>query len=141
MSYSSPKKLSRLSLVIIVLLGCCTVWIVSNWAGKTRAAIIGKWQTQGSVNETIEFRKDGTVINSHDITAGPPGNTRTLKEETKGRYTVTGENHVNLQINTGDTNQPELLFNCEVYFHGDTMDMTMTVPGESRGQMTLKRLE
>jgi len=126
---------------ITVLAGGCAVFILSSCSKKASAAIVGKWQLR-SQKDTVEFRKDGTVINSHDVTAGPPGNTRVFKEETTSQYTFTDGNHMNLQINTGDTNHPAVTIHCEVHIHGDTMDVTMAAPGESRQhKLNFKRLD
>jgi hypothetical protein len=125
----------------VALLSCCATLILSSCSRKADVAIIGKWQVQGQ-KETIEFRKDGTVINSHDVTAGPPGNTHAFKEETTGKYTFTDGSHMNLQINTGDTNEPTISVSCDVHIHGDKMDATMTTPGDSqRHKVNFKRLE
>jgi hypothetical protein len=129
------------SLLIVALLSCCAALVLSSCSKKPSAAIIGKWQAQGS-KERVEFRKDGTVITTQDITAGPPGNTQSLEQETTGTYTFTDSSHMNLQVNTGDTNQPAISVSCEVQIHGDKMDVAVTMPGEKQQHKTIfKRLE
>ena len=141
MGASSFKRDLFPSLLIVALLSCCATLVLSSCSKKASAAIIGKWQVQGS-KERVEFRKDGTVITSHDITAGPPGNTRSFEEETTGKYTFTDGNNMNLQINTGNTNQPAMSISCEVHIHGNKMDMTMKAPGErQQHKANFKRLE
>ena len=121
------------SFPIVALLSCCATLILSSCSKKASVAIIGKWQVQGQ-KETIEFRKDGTVI-----TSGPTGNTQ---DETTGKYTFTDGSHMNLQINTGDTNEPTISVSCDVHIHGDKMDATMTMPGDSQQhKVNFKRLE
>ena len=107
---------------IALLLGCCAVLILSSCSEKTSDAIIGKWRVQ-STKEIVEFRKDGTVINPQD-------------QKQNGKYTFTDGSHMNLQMNTGNTNMPEMSASCEVQIHGDKMDMTITVPGKGQPQTT-----
>jgi uncharacterized Rossmann fold enzyme len=135
----SRKRNQFSFLLIFALLGCCAVLTFSSCSKKASVAIIGKWQVQGE-KDRIEFRKDGTVLNSHDITAGPPGDTRTFTEEKViGKYTFTDGNHMNFQMNTGNTNNPPISIICVVHIHGDKMDMTMAVPQQHK--VNFKRLE
>ncbi|HUZ06608.1 MAG TPA: hypothetical protein VMV89_03895 [Candidatus Paceibacterota bacterium] len=139
MNTTSWKRNRFSSLLTVVLLGCCAILAFSSCSKKASVAIIGKWQVQGDTDR-IEFRKDGTVLNSHDITAGPPGNTRTFTQETvMGKYTFTDDNHMNLQMKAGNTNNPPISIICIVHVHGDQMDMTMTVPQQHK--VNFKRLE
>ena len=129
------------TLLIVALLSCCAALGLSSCSKKASAAIIGKWQVQGS-KDRIEFRKDGTVIISQDITAGPPGNTRTFEQETTSKYAFSDGNHMNWEISTGDTNQPINSISCEVHIIGDKMSMAMIAPGDhQQHQMSFKRLE
>ena len=133
MGTSSLRRNLFPSFLIVALLSCCATPILSSCSKSPSAAIIGKWQVQGS-KEAIEFRKDGTVI-----TSGPTGDTQ---DETTGKYTFTDGNHMNLQINTGDTNEPAISVSCEVHIHGDKMDATMTTPGDSqRHKVNFKRMK
>ena len=128
MNHSPQTFLSRISLFIAVLFGCCAVLALSSCSKKASAAIIGKWQPQGS-KETVEFRKDGTLVNPQN----PNQN---------GKYTFTDGSHINLQINTGNTNMPEMSASCEVHINGDKMDMTVTAPGQGQRQKQhFKRLK
>lgn len=130
------------SLLIVALLSCCAVLVLSSCSKKASAAIIGKWRDQ-STKETVEFRKDGTLITAQEITAGPPGNTQTVKNETTGTYTFTDSSHMDMQINTGNTNQPAISVSCEVHIDGDKMNIVATVSGDRhhRTQRTsLKRM-
>jgi hypothetical protein len=122
MNHSSRKFSCRTRIVIALLLVCCAVPILSSCSKKASDAIIGKWRVQ-STKETIEFRKDGTVINLQD-------------QEQNGKYTFTDGSHMNLQINTGNTNMPEVSASCEVHINGDKMDMTLTVSGQRQQQKT-----
>jgi len=110
------------SLLIAALLSCCAVLLLSSCSKKASAAIIGKWRVQ-STKDTVEFRKDGTFINPQD-------------QKQNGKYTFTDGSHMNLQINTGNTNMPEISASCEVHIQGDKMDMTVTVSGQGRQQKT-----
>ena len=140
MRTSSLKRDLFPSLLIAALLSCCAVLLLSSCSKKASAAIIGKWQVQGS-KERVEFRKDGTVITAQEITAGPPGNTQTVKNETTGTYTFTGSSHMNMQINTGNTNQPTISVSCEVRIDGDKMSIVATVSGDRQPQRaSLKRM-
>ena len=133
MNATSPKSGLFSSLLVVALLSCCATLILSSCSKKTSDAIIGKWQVQGQ-KETIEFRKDGTVI-----TSGATGNTQ---DETTGKYTFADGNHMDLQINTSNTNEPVISVSCEVHIHGNKMDATMTTPGDSqRHKVNFKRLE
>jgi hypothetical protein len=124
------------SLLVVALLSCCVTLALSSCSKQASVAIIGKWQVQGE-RDVIEFRKEGKVITSHDITAGPPGNTRVFKEATAGKYTFTEGNHMNLQMDTGG-----ISIRCGVHIHGDQMDMTMTAPGDSQQhKVNFKRQE
>jgi len=141
MNPSSPKRGRLSSLLIVALLGGCTVLTFSSCAKKASVAIIGKWQVQRQQDQ-VEFRKDGTVITSHKTTAGPPGNTHTFKEETTGKYVFTDGTHMDLQINEGNTNAPVPTIRCEVHINGDQMDMTMTAPRENQQhKVSFKRLK
>ncbi len=118
---TSTRKRNRFSSTLTVaLLGCCAVLAFSSCSKKTSAAIIGKWQVQAT-KEIVEFRKDGTFFNPQD-------------QKQTGKYTFTDGSHMNLQINTGNTNMPEMSASCEVHIHGDKMDMTVTVPGQRQQQ-------
>jgi hypothetical protein len=128
MNHSPQKFSSRISLFIAVLFGCCAVLTLSSCSKKASAAIIGKWQVQAT-KEIVEFRQDGTFINPQD-------------QKQNGQYTFTDGNHMNLKINTGNTNMPEMSASCEVHIHGDKMDMTVTVPGQGQKQKEhFKRLD
>ena len=141
MNISSIKRIRFPSLLVVVLLCSGAVLLLPSCSKKASAAIIGKWQVQGS-KERVEFRKDGTVVTFHDITAGPPGNTRSIEEETTGKYIFTDRSHMSLQINAGNTNQPPLSISCEVHIHGNRMDMNMTAQGENQRHKTnFKRLD
>ena len=116
------------SLLVIALLCCCAALILSSCSKKTSTAIIGKWQVQGS-KEPVEFLKDGTFINPQN-------------EKQNGKYTFTDGSHMNLQMNTGNTNMPEMSASCEVHINGDKMDMTVTIPGQGQKQKThFKRIK
>ena len=110
------------SLLIAALLSCCAVLLLSSCSKKESAAIIGKWRVQ-STKETVEFRQDGTFITLQD-------------QKQNGKYTFTDGSHMNLQINTGNTNMPEISASCEVHIQGDKMDMTVTVSGQGQKQKT-----
>ena len=127
-------------LLVVALLSCCAVLALSSCSKKASTAIIGKWRDQ-STKETVEFRKDGTLITAQEITAGPPGNTQTVNNETTGTYTFTDSSHMNLQINTDNTNQPTISVSCEVRIDGDKMSIVATVSGDRQPQRTsLKRM-
>jgi hypothetical protein len=115
------------ALLVVALLSSCAVLLLSSCSKKASVAIIGKWQVQGS-KETVEFRNDGTVINPQD-------------QKQNGKYTFTDGSHMNVQINTGNTNMPETSASCEVHIHGDKMDMTVTVPGQPQQKTHFKRLK
>ena len=122
MNYSSRKFCSHTRIIILLLLACCAVPIFSSCSKKASDAIIGKWRVQ-STKETVEFRQDGTFINLQD-------------QKQNGKYTFTDGSHMNLQINTGNTNMPEVSASCEVRINGDKMDMTLTVSGQRQQQRT-----
>ena len=133
MGTSSLRRNLFPSFLIVALLSSCATLILSSCSKSPSAAIIGKWQVQGQ-KETIEFRKDGTVI-----TSGTTGNTQ---DETTGKYTFADGNHMDLQINTSNTNEPVISVSCEVHIHGNKMDATMTTPGDSqRHKVNFKRME
>jgi major membrane immunogen (membrane-anchored lipoprotein) len=141
MNTSSSRRCQFPNWLIAAMFILCAMLLLTSCSKKASTAIIGKWQVQGS-KERVEFRKDGTVITSQDITAGPPGSTRSIEQETTGKYTFTDGSHMNLQINTGDTNQPAISVSCEVQIHGNKMNMTMTAPGErQQHKANFKRLE
>ena len=128
MNHSPQKFPSCISLFIAVAFGCCAVLTLSSCSKKASAAIIGKWQVQAT-KEIVEFRQDGTFINPQD-------------QKQNGKYTFTDGSHMNLKINTGNTNMPEMSASCEVHIHGDKMDMTVTVPGQGQKQKEhFKRLD
>ncbi|HEY5232741.1 MAG TPA: hypothetical protein VIK35_04325 [Verrucomicrobiae bacterium] len=113
------RNYSRSSfLFIVALMGCCAVLAFSSCSKKASAAIIGTWQAQAT-KEIIEFLKDGTAINPQN-------------QKQNGKYIFTDGNHMNLEIDTGDTNEPVISFRCEVQIHGDKMDVTMTAPGNNQ---------
>jgi hypothetical protein len=133
MHVSFLKRNLLSSLLMVALSSCCAALVLSSCSKGTSAAIIGKWQVQGS-KETVEFRKDGTVI-----TYAPSGE---VQVEDSGKYTFMDGSHMNLQTNGGDTNQPPTSISCEVHINGDKMDVTVTVPGGGqRHKSNLKRLK
>src|ERR1035441_8726432 len=103
MNASSFKRRQFPSKFIVALLVCCGALVLSSCSKKASTAIIGKWRAEAT-KETVEFRKDGTVITSHDV--GQPGIMRSLTEGTTGKYTFTDGTHMNVQISTGGTNNP-----------------------------------
>jgi hypothetical protein len=122
MKATSPKNGLFTSWLAIALLSCCVTLILSSCSKKANDAIIGKWRTQAT-KEIVEFRKDGTFVNPQD-------------QKQNGKYTFTDGSHMNLQIDTGNTNMPEMSASCEVHIHGDKMDMTVTVSGQRQQQKT-----
>jgi hypothetical protein len=116
----SIKRIRFPSFLVVALLSSCAVLLLPSCSKKASAAIIGKWQVQGT-KEISEFRKDGTVINPQN-------------EKQNGKYTFTDGSHMDLQINTGDTNQPTASASCKVQIHGDKMDWTITGPGQGQQQ-------
>jgi len=110
------------SLMIAALLSCCAALLLSSCSKKASAAIIGKWRVQAT-KEIVEFRQDGTFINPQD-------------QKQNGKYKFTDGSHMNLQINTGNTNIPEMSASCEVHIQGEKMDMTVTVSGQRQQQKT-----
>ena len=141
MNPTLPKRGRLASLLLVTLLGGCAVLTFSSCSKKASVAIIGKWRVQ-SQQEEVDFRKDGTVITTHEVTAGPPGKTQTTKEETTGKYAFTDGSHMDLQIYEGNTNALVLSIHCEVHINGNQMDMTMTAPRESQQhKVSFKRLE
>ena len=122
MRTSSLKRELFPSLLIAALLSCCAVLLLSSCSKKASAAIIGKWRVQAT-KEIVEFRQDGTFINPQD-------------QKQTGKYTFTDGSHMNLQIDTGNTNMPEMSASCEVHINGDKMDMTLTVSGQRQQQKT-----
>jgi hypothetical protein len=120
---TSPSRHHRFPnwFIVASFIFCATLFLTS-CSKKTSDAIIGKWRAQPS-KEIVEFRPDGTVINPQD-------------EKQHGNYTFTDGSHMNLKINTGNTNMPEMSASCEVHIHGDKMDMTITVSGQDRQQKT-----
>ena len=141
MNNPSCRRNRVFRLLIVAFVSCCAALVLSSCSKKTSDAIIGKWRAQAT-KEIVEFRKDGTVITTQDVTAGPPGNTRTLQEETTGKYIFTDGSHMNLQINEGGTNQPPFSVSCEVQINGDKMNMAVSIPGEKEQHKTVfKRLE
>jgi hypothetical protein len=122
MNATSHKSGLFSNLLVVALLSCCATFILSSCSKKPSDAIIGKWQPQGS-KEPVEFRKDGTLVNPQN----PNQN---------GKYTFTDGSHMNLQINTGNTNKPTMSMTCEVRINGNKMDWTMTGPDLSQQQKT-----
>ncbi len=128
MKATSPKNSLFVSWLVVALLSCCAALMLSSCSQKTSDAIIGNWRSQ-ETKEIVEFRRDGTIINPQD-------------EKQHGNYTFTDGSHMNLHLNNGNTNQPEISASCEVHIHGDKMDMTITDSG--RGQQshaTFQRLK
>jgi hypothetical protein len=66
-----------------------------------------------------EFHKDGTFL-STDNGKGTPG-----------KYRFTDDSHLEMEItaNVQGTNTLRISVNCEIAFHGDKADLTVTVPG------------
>jgi hypothetical protein len=141
MDDSHPWRCRFANRLVVALFIFCAALPLTSCSKKASTAIIGKWRAQDT-KETVEFRKDGTVVTARDTTAGPLGDTRTLTHETTGKYTFTDANHMDVQINTGDTNQPVVSINCEVRINGDKMTIAMTDPGNRQQHRTsFKRLE
>jgi hypothetical protein len=134
---NSPPRRGRFSnLFNVGFLFLGATLLLTSCSKKASTAIIGKWRVQ-STRETVEFRKDGTLTSSQETIAGPPGgNAQTITNETTGKYTFTDSGHMNVQINTSNTNQPTISATCEVRVDGDKMRITMTIPGERQPKQT-----
>jgi hypothetical protein len=141
MDNSHPGRGRFPNWLTVALFIFCAALLLTSCSKKASTAIIGKWRAQDT-KETVEFRKDGTVVTARDTTADPPGDTQTLTHETTGKYNFTDANHMDVQINTGDTNQPSVSISCEVRINGDKMTIAMTNPGNRQQHRTsFKRLE
>jgi hypothetical protein len=128
MKTTSPKSGLFPSWLVVALLSCCATLILSSCSKKASDDIIGKWRSQ-ETKEIVEFRKDGTLINPQD-------------EKQNGKYTFTDGSHMNLHLNNGNTNQPEISVTSEVHIHGDKMEMIITDSGSGiQSHATFQRLK
>jgi len=93
--------------------------ILTSCSKQPSSTIIGKWRVESRFSETVEFRKDGTVISSRGT------NTET------GKYTFVDNNHLKIEFNVGSTERTNvpLIVNCEVQVHGELIDITATTVG------------
>jgi len=128
MDASSLRRDLFPSLLIVALSSCCATLVLSSCSKSPSTAIIGKWQVQGHATSTVEFKKDGIVIDHEG------------ERMDTGKYTFTDKNHIRVEVNE-NTNAPTIV-NCEVSFHGDIMDVTMTNPGQRTPNIShLKRIK
>src|SRR5437016_5748047 len=127
----TASRRNWISRSLIILLISAAILPLTSCSKKSSAAIVGKWRIR-STGETVEFRKDGTVNTFQTISAGPPGGIRTVTNMTTGKYIFTDAGHMNVQINTGNTNQPAISMTCEVHVDGDTMKLDATMSGEHK---------
>ena len=126
----SFQKCFRTSPGLIVLL-CCAAVILSSCSKKPSKALIGNWQVQGQ-SAQVEFRKDGTLASTER------GHTQT------GTYKFTDDTHLQMEINTGNTNiqgQATITVACELAMHDDAADLTMTMPGSAQNQKEIAHLK
>ena len=122
MNTSSSRRCQFPNWFIVASFIFCATLFLTSCSKKASTAIVGKWQVQAT-KEIVEFRQDGTFINPQD-------------QKQNGKYTFTDGSHMNLKINTGNTNMPEISASCEVHINGDKMDMTLTVSGQRQQQKT-----
>jgi hypothetical protein len=136
------SRRSRFShwLIVALLISCVALTLIS-CSKKTSAAIIGKWRAE-ETKETVEFRKDGTLTSSQDTTTGTAGNTQTIRNKVTGTFTFTDSHHMDIQISTGNTNQPPVSISCEVRINGDKMSLVAAESGSHQQHLTnFRRLE
>ena len=92
--------------------------------------IIGKWQVQGQ-NAMVEFKADGTVINSD------------ASGTQNGKYTFSDDTHMKLEIilpkrelPPGVTAPDSVTADCVVKINGNDLDMKVTpnAPGQAQAK-------
>jgi hypothetical protein len=110
----------RIGSRIGTLLVCLSAALLLCSCKKTpQQKIVGTWNVDGSPS-VVEFHKDGTFV-STDNGKGTPG-----------KYRFTDDSHLEMEAraNVRGTNTIYVSINCEIAFHGDKADLTLTIPGK-----------
>jgi hypothetical protein len=134
---NSPNPRLTFSPLILALLCCCSAMMFSSCSKKTSNSIIGKWQVQGQ-KATVEFKSDGTMINSAE------GHAPT------GKYTFSDDTHMKIEMAMQKALPPganvpaSITVDCVLKINGDDLDIdvTMNIPGETHNKETthMKRI-
>jgi len=126
MKNSSNIRL-QFSTSILALLCCCAAMMFSSCSKKAGNAIVGKWEVQGQ-KATVEFKPDGTMINSEG------------DGMQNGKYSFSDATHMKMEIALPKGEMPpgmkmpdSVAVDCVVTINGDDMDMQMSmmIPGET----------
>jgi hypothetical protein len=116
---NSPNRRLTFSTLILALLCCCAAMMFSSCSKKASNLIVGKWQVQDQ-KATVEFKSDGTMINSEG------GGTQ------NGKYTFSDDTHMKIEMAmqkalTRGANVPaSITVDCVVKINGDDLDMEVT---------------
>ena len=135
---NSPNHRLTFAPLILASLCCCAAMMFSSCSKKTSSLIVGKWEVQGQ-KATVEFKSDGTVINS------AKGNAPI------GKYTFSDDTHMKIEMAMQKALPPganvpaSITVDCVVKINGDDLDMdaTMNIPGETHNKETthMKRIK
>ena len=105
----------------LTLLCCCVVVMFSSCSKQAGNAIVGKWEVVGE-KATVEFKADGTVVNT------PGTGMQNIK------YTFSDDTHMKMEMTLPKTDMPpgmkmpdSLTADCVVKITGDDMEMEMAM--------------
>ena len=93
--------------------------LLSSCSKKPQDQIVGKWTVEGQTN-VMEFRADGTVTTMEN---GKP---------TPAKYKFLNETNMQMEVTVpAGTNNIHVQLTFDVAIHGDSADMSLTVPGRA----------
>jgi hypothetical protein len=124
MRNTSFKHFRSVTLLGLICLGAALVF--SSCSKTPQQAIIGKWNVQGQ-SAVVEFRNDGTMVTTDKGKANP------------AKYKFTDDKHLQMDMTVpapGATNDIMVQMSVEIAVHGDTVDMTATMPGRGGAPAT-----
>jgi hypothetical protein len=107
------------SMISIGLVGLATALVLSSCSKKPEDQLIGKWIVEGQTN-VMEFRADGTV------------DTVENGKTTPAKYKLIDNTNLQMELPVpAGTNMIHMQLTFGIAIHGDTADMTLTLPGKA----------
>ena len=106
------------SIISTALVGLGAALVLSSCSKKPEEQLIGKWTVEGQTN-IMEFRADGTV------------NATENGKVTPAKYKLIDNTNLQMELTVpAGTNMIHMQLTFGVAIHGDTADMTLTLPGK-----------
>jgi len=111
------------TIVVTGLTLFCAALTLSSCSKKPADALIGKWNQDGK-STTVEFRPDGTLIN-----------TENGKLAHGGKYKFTDSSHLQMEVFAEGSTNVEMTLPCEFAVKGDMAVLGLIAPGTTNQVM------